>query len=96
MPYWVLPLSVLLYVVRLIKEHIMSLKLGKKLVLYIPGYKRFSHFCSVIIEYLELGQQKSCNMSQYIAMCNISIFFIRRIVLYCSNEYCNISIYLHP
>ena len=30
---------------------------------------------------------------QYIAMCNISIFFIRRIVLYCSNEYCNILIY---
>ena len=27
------------------------------------------------------------------AMCNISIFFIGHIVLYCSNKYCNISIY---
>ena len=51
MPYCVLPLSVLQYiavlqyVIRFIKEHIMSLKLAKKLsrnikykiVLYIPG-----------------------------------------------------------
>ena len=34
-----------------------------------------------------------CNISQYIAMCNISIFPLSCIVLYCSIKYCNISIY---
>ena len=43
-------IAILQYVVRLIKEHIMSLKLAKKLsrnvkiVLYIPDYKRLVIF----------------------------------------------------
>ena len=42
---------------------------------------------------MTLRQQTLCNISQYIAMCNISIFPSSHIVLYCSNKYCNISIY---
>ena len=34
-----------------------------------------------------------CNISQYIAMCNILISSWNHIVLYCSNKYCNVSIY---
>ena len=35
----------------------------------------------------------SSNILQYIAICNISIFSIGHIVLYCSSEYCNIAIF---
>ena len=35
----------------------------------------------------------SSNILQYIAICNISIFPIGHIVLYCSSEYCNIAIF---
>ena len=90
MPYCVLPLSVLQYiavleyVVGLIKEHIISLKLVSR------NEKLYCIFNNWI-----LTTWKATNIAiyQYIAMCNISIFFVRRIVLYCSNEYCNISIY---
>ena len=61
--------------------------------LYIPGYKRSSHFCSVMIEYKD---NKHCNILQYITIyCNVQYIniFLRRIVLYCSRKYCNISIY---
>ena len=33
------------------------------------------------------------NILQYIAICNISIFSIGHIVLYCSSKYCNIAIF---
>ena len=35
----------------------------------------------------------SSNILQYIAICNISIFSIGHIVLYCSSKYCNIAIF---
>ena len=105
MPYCVLPLSVLQYiailqyVVRLIKEYIMSLKLVKKLSRSVKLYCIF-----LVQSFLQCNNwilttwkakmlQYIAIYHTYIAMCNISIFFIRRIVLYCSNEYCNISIY---
>ena len=99
MPYCVLPLNVLQYiavlqyVVRLIKEHIISLKLvsrNKKLccIFLVQSFLQCNNWI------LTTWKAKNVAIYQYIAIyCNISIFFIRRIVLYCSNEYCNISIY---
>ena len=69
-----------------LKEHIMSLKLAKKLNINVKLYRiflvtRVQSFLQCNTWFLQLGRQK---MLQYIALCNI-----RHIVLYCSNEYCN-------
>ena len=83
-------IAVLQYVIRLIKEHIMSLKLAKKLSRNVKLYCIFLVQLFLQCNNWILTTWKAKNVTMY---CNISIFFIRRIVLYCSNEYCNISIY---
>ena len=55
---------------------------SKKLV-YVPGYQRSSHFCSVMIRYLQNLDNKRCSV-QYIDI------FLSRIELYCSSKCCNI------
>ena len=101
-------IAVLQYVVRLIKEHIMSLKLAKKLSRNVKLYciflvqsflQWFSHFCSIIIGFLQLGRKK---MLQYINILQCAIYrYSSSGVLYCI-AVMNIAIYqyivilMHP
>ena len=72
MPYCVLPLSVLQYiavlqyVVRLIKEHIMSLKLTKKLSRNVKLCCIFLVQSSLQCNSYNLEGKKCCNILQYI------------------------------
>ena len=56
-------------------------------------YNLHMHLFFIIFFDLHKKNTISSNILQYIAICNMSIFSIGHIVLYCSSKYCNISIY---
>ena len=55
-------------------------------------YSLYAFVCHFIFQ-SATNNTISSNILQYIAICNISIFSIGHIVLYCSSEYCNIAIF---
>ena len=55
-------------------------------------YNLYAFVCHFIFQ-SATNNTISSNILQYIAVCNISIFSIGHIVLYCSSEYCNIAIF---
>ena len=55
-------------------------------------YNLYAFVCHFIFQSAK-NDTISSNVLQYIAICNILIFSIGHIVLYCSSKYCNISIY---
>ena len=55
-------------------------------------YSLYAFVCHYIFQ-SATNNTISSNILQYIAICNISIFSLGHIVLYCSNEYCNIAIF---
>ena len=55
-------------------------------------YNLYAFVCHFIFQ-SATNNTISSNILQYIAICNISIFSIGHIVLYCSSEYCNIAIF---
>ena len=55
-------------------------------------YSLYAFVCHFIFQ-SAANNTISSNILQYIAICNISIFSIGHIVLYCSSEYCNIAIF---
>ena len=55
-------------------------------------YNLYAFVCHFIFQ-SATNNTVSSNILQYIALCNISIFSVGHIVLYCSSEYCNIAIF---
>ena len=55
-------------------------------------YNLYAFVCHFIFQFAT-NNTISSNILQYIAICNISIFSIGHIVLYCSSKYCNIAIF---
>ena len=55
-------------------------------------YNLYAFVCHFIFQ-SATNNTISSNILQYIAICNISIFSIGHIVLYCSSKYCNIAIF---
>ena len=55
-------------------------------------YNLYAFVCHFIFQ-SATNNTISNNILQYIAVCNISIFSIGHIVLYCNSEYCNIAIF---
>ena len=55
-------------------------------------YNLYAFVCHFIFQ-SATNNKISSNILQYIAICNILIFSIGNIVLYCSSEYCNIAIF---
>ena len=59
-------------------------------------YNLYAFVCHFIFQSAKTTQYLVaiyCNILQYIAIRNISIFSIGHIVLYCSSKYCNIAIF---
>ena len=55
-------------------------------------YSLYAFVCHFIFQ-SATNNTISSNILQYIAVCNISMFSIGHIVLYCSSENCNIAIF---
>ena len=84
---------------RLIKYSVVlipTIRIVKFTIHFSTNYNLYAFVCDFIFQSAKnntISGTISSNRLQYIAICNISIFSIGHIVLYCSSKYCNISIY---
>ena len=85
-----------------VKNHFMGTSCTQLHMFYVANksresetstyYNLYAFVCHFIFQ-SATNNTISSNILQYIATCNISIFSIGHIVLYCSSKYCNIAIF---